>query len=102
VGSHFLSAKPVVPASGQGDLVVRPPGPRRTAVTDRLEVTPGVPAVEAAREAGHGVAVLLKIYTHCINGQPEAANQRIAEALARPDYRPDPGGKEGNHTEDVS
>jgi hypothetical protein len=28
-----------------------------------------------------GVAVLLKIYTHCIDGQATAANQRIAEAL---------------------
>jgi hypothetical protein len=28
----------------------------------------GVPATEVARRAGHGVAVLLKIYAHCIDG----------------------------------
>jgi len=43
--------------------------------------TLGVPATEVARRAGHGVAVLLKIYAHCINGQAAAAKQRIAEAL---------------------
>jgi hypothetical protein len=36
-----------------------------------------VPATEVARRAGHGVAVLLKIYAHCIDGQADAANQRI-------------------------
>jgi hypothetical protein len=29
----------------------------------------GVPATEVARRAGHGVAVLLKIYAYCIDGQ---------------------------------
>jgi hypothetical protein len=47
----------------------------------------GVPATEVARRAGHGVAVLLKIYAHCIDGQADAANQRIAEALADPGTR---------------
>jgi hypothetical protein len=37
----------------------------------------GVPATEVARRAGHGVAVLLKIYAHCIDGQADAANRRI-------------------------
>jgi hypothetical protein len=40
-----------------------------------------VPATEVARRAGHGVAVLLKIYAHCIDGQADAANQRISDAL---------------------
>jgi hypothetical protein len=40
-----------------------------------------VPATEVARRAGHGVAVLLKIYVHCVDGQADAANQRIAGAL---------------------
>jgi hypothetical protein len=51
-----------------------------------------VPATEVARRAGHGVAVLLKIYAHCINGQA-AANQRIAEALGAQDPEEDPGDK---------
>jgi hypothetical protein len=29
--------------------------------------------MEIARRAGHDVAVLLKIYAHCINGQADAA-----------------------------
>ena len=40
------------------------------------------PATEVARRAGHGVAVLLKIYAHRIDGQADAANQRIDEALS--------------------
>jgi hypothetical protein len=50
-----------------------------------------VPATEVARRAGHGVAVLLKIYAHCIDGQATAVNQRIAEALGAPDDGQDPG-----------
>jgi hypothetical protein len=41
----------------------------------------GVPATEVARRAGHGVAVLLTIYAHCVDGQAGAANQRITNAL---------------------
>jgi hypothetical protein len=50
-----------------------------------------VPATEVARRAGHGVAVLLKIYTHCIDGQASAANQRITDALSTPEAEQDPG-----------
>ena len=39
---------------------------------------------------GHGVAVLLKIYAHCIDGQADAANKRIADALGTQDTRPEP------------
>ncbi|MGI8446691.1 MAG: hypothetical protein ACR2MP_05800, partial [Streptosporangiaceae bacterium] len=45
----------------------------------------GVPATEVARRAGHSVAVLLKVYAHCIDGQADAANQRITDALTPPD-----------------
>ena len=47
-----------------------------------LWLNSGVPATEVARRAGHGVAVLLKIYAHCIDGQADAANQRITDALS--------------------
>ena len=54
-----------------------------------------MPATEVARRAGHGVAVLLKIYAHCIDGQADAANQRIADALGMAE--PEPGtGDEGD------
>jgi acyl-coenzyme A synthetase/AMP-(fatty) acid ligase len=45
----------------------------------------------AARRAGHGVAVLLKIYAHCIDGQADAASMRITDALGTQDAEQDPG-----------
>jgi hypothetical protein len=47
-----------------------------------LWLNSGVPATEVARRAGHGDAVLLKIYACCIDGQADAANQRITDASA--------------------
>ena len=52
--------------------------------------------------AGHGVAVLLKIYAHCIDGQATAANQRIAEALDIQDAEQDPGDEGDGDTEQAS
>jgi integrase len=58
-----------------------------------LWLNSGVPATEVARRAGHGVAVLLKIYAHCIDGQADAANKRITDALGTQDTQsePEPG-----------
>jgi integrase len=42
----------------------------------------GVPATEVARRLGHDVAVLLKIYANCIDGQEGEINDRITAALA--------------------
>ena len=56
-----------------------------------LWLNSGVPATEVARRAGHGVAVLLKIYAHCIDGQADAANQRITDALGMAEPEPGPG-----------
>jgi hypothetical protein len=50
-----------------------------------------VPATEVARRSGHGVADLLKIYAHCIDGQADAANKRITDALGVQDTQPDSG-----------
>ena len=55
-----------------------------------------MPATEVARRAGHGVAVLLKIYAHCIDGQADAANQRITDALETPGTEPRPGAGGGD------
>ena len=49
-----------------------------------LWLNAGVPATEVARRAGHGVAVLLRVYAHCIDGQAGPANQRIGDALDEP------------------
>ena len=46
-----------------------------------LWLNAGVPATEVARRAGHSVAVLLKVYANCIDGQAGPANQRIDNAL---------------------
>ncbi len=51
-----------------------------------------MPATKVARRAGHSVAVLLKIYAHCIDGQ--AANKRIADALGGTDDGPDNHGQD--------
>jgi len=51
---------------------------------------------EVARRAGRGVAVLLKIYAHCIDGQADAANQRIADALGTAEPGPDDEGDAGS------
>ena len=69
----------LTPAQYRSPLGRRPYDLRHAAVS--LWLNSGVPATEVARRAGHGVAVLLKIYAHCIDGQATAANQRIAEAL---------------------
>ena len=51
----------------------------------------GIPPAQVAEWAGHSVAILLKIYANCLDGQDAIAKRRIEEALG------DPG--EGNDTE---
>jgi integrase len=79
--------KALTPAQYRSPLGRRPYDLRHAAVS--LWLNSGVPATEVARRAGHGVAVLLKIYAHCIDGQASAANQRITQALTTPDTRTD-------------
>ena len=78
----------------------RPYDLRHAAVS--LWLNSGVPATEVARRAGHGVAVLLKIYAHCIDGQADAANQRITDALGSPEAEPGPGGEEDDGSESAA
>ena len=77
----------LTPAQQRSPLGRRPYDLRHAAVS--LWLNSGVPATEAARRAGHGVAVLLKIYAHRIDGQADAANQRIADALSTQDTQPE-------------
>jgi hypothetical protein len=67
-----------------------------------LRLNSGVPAAEVARRAGHGVAVLFRIYAHCIDGQATAANQRIADALGTQETEPDSGSESADGIEQVS
>jgi integrase len=77
----------------------RPYDLRHAAVS--LWLNSGVPATEVARRAGHGAAVLLKIYAHCIGGQADAASNRITDALATTEPEPGPG-EEGDDNEQAS
>jgi hypothetical protein len=69
-----------------------------------LWLNSGVPATEVARRAGHGVAVLLKIYAHCIDGQADAANERITRPLGVQDTQPEsqPGDEEDDDSAQAS
>jgi integrase len=92
----------LTPAQCRSPLGRRPYDLRHAAVS--LWLNSGVPATEVARRAGHGVAVLLKIYAHCIDGQADAANQRIADALGPQDTRPEsePGDEGDDDIEQAS
>ena len=68
----------------------------------RCGSTPGCPPPRSPSRAGHGVAILLKIYAHCIDGQADAANQRITDALGTKDTEPEPGDEEDGDSEKAS
>ncbi len=88
------------PAQYRSPLGRRPYDLRHAAVSPWLNS--GVPATEVARRAGHGVAVLLKIYAHCIDGQADAANKRITDALGIQDTQPESGDEGDDHSEQAS
>jgi integrase len=44
----------------------------------------GIASAQVAESAGHSVAILLKIYAKCVDGQDDVARQRIEEALGDP------------------
>ena len=70
-----------------------------------LDKTSTVPIDDRLRSPhpdGHGVAVLLKIYAHCIDGQATAANQRIAEDLGTRDTEQDLGDEGDGDIEQAS
>jgi integrase len=90
----------LTPAQYRSPLGRRPYDLRHAAVS--LWLNSGVPATEVARRAGHGVAVLLKIYAHCIDGQADAANRRITDALGAQDTQPEPGDEGEDDSEQAS
>ena len=69
----------LTPAQVSSPLARRPYDLRHACAS--LMLNAGVPATEAARRLGHSVAMLLKRYANCIDGQERAANERIAQAL---------------------
>ena len=71
-GRRVGRAFPVCPVAVPGGF----PAARRAGKAGAL-----VARAVVRKSAGHSVAVLLKIYAHCIDGQADAANKRIADAL---------------------
>jgi integrase len=67
------------PAQAESPLARRPYDLRHGGVS--LWLNAGVPATEVADRAGHTVAVLLRVYAKCIDGQAAEANKRIDKAL---------------------
>jgi integrase len=80
-GDVWHRARPLAltPAQAASPLARRPYDLRHAAVS--LWLNAGVPPTEVARRAGHGIAVLLRVYANCIDGQATAANHRIDQAL---------------------
>lgn len=72
-------AAALTPHQVRSPLAGRPYDLRHAAVT--LWLNGGVPVPEVARRAGHGVAVLLKVYAGCIDGEEDLINARIDKAL---------------------
>ena len=60
-------------------LARRPYDLRHAAVSTWLNS--GVAPTQVAEWAGHSVAILLRIYAKCLDGQQDAALRRIDEAL---------------------
>jgi hypothetical protein len=71
----------LTPAQYRPPLGRRPYDLRHATVSLRLNS--GVPATEVARRAGHGVAVLLKIYAHCIDERARRRLGRVFRAWRR-------------------
>jgi integrase len=69
----------LTPREQASPLARRPYDLRHAAVSTWLNA--GVPAPQVAEWAGHGVDVLLKIYSKCVEGQEIIAKKRIATAL---------------------
>jgi integrase len=83
------SGASAVPAQHASLLARRPYDLRHGGAS--LALNASVFATEVARRAGHSVAVLFKIYAHCIDDQADAANKRITDALGSDDTRDDQG-----------
>ncbi|MFG2110159.1 tyrosine-type recombinase/integrase [Micromonospora chersina] len=81
----------LTPEVAVSPLARRPYDLRHAAVS--LWLNGGVPATEVARRAGHSVAVLLKVYANCIDGEEETVNDKITRALSASRGRGRIGGK---------
>jgi integrase len=82
----------LTPAQVASPLAGRPYDLRHAGVS--LWLNCGVAATEVARRAGHGVAVLLRVYAGCIDGEENEINAKIERALQAGRTRGAGGGSE--------
>jgi len=84
---HTARAAALGPALAATALARRPYDLRHAALS--LWLNAGAAPAEIAARAGHSVAVLLKVYAHCIQGQDDIASRLIDQAFhASPGTRP--------------
>lgn len=72
-------ARALTAAQASSPLARRPYDLRHACVSTWL--TAGVPPTQVATWAGHSVAVLLRVYAQCLDGQDHVARRRIADVL---------------------
>jgi integrase len=70
----------LTPREAASAMASRPYDLRHACVS--LWLNAGVPAAQVTEWAGHSVAVLLRVYAQCLDGQGDAARLRIETALA--------------------
>jgi integrase len=87
-GRAWQSARTVAlgPELAASGLARRPYDLRHAAMSFWWLNAGGDPAQIAAR-AGHSVAVLLTVYSHCIHGQDDLLNQQISRVLGPPQHQ---------------
>jgi integrase len=76
--------KALTPEQVESPLARRAYDLRHAAVSTWLNS--GVPAVQAAEWAGHSVAVLLRVYAKCIDGEEATVLKRLDDALRVPNH----------------
>lgn len=82
------------PVQVASPLARRPYDLRHAAVS--LWLNAGVPPAEVARRVGHSVAVLLKVYANCVDGDEVMINERITKALRGEQNRGSDRGQRGD------
>ena len=70
----------LTPEQFESRLAARPYDLRHAGVS--LWLNAGTPPQEVAARAGHSVAVLLRVYAACLDGEDESINSRITDALS--------------------
>lgn len=69
----------LTPTQVRSTLAKRPYDPRHACVSTWLKA--GIEPKRVAEWAGHSVDVLLRIYTHCLDGAEDEARRRIQRTL---------------------